>query len=103
MPACPEVDSSLAGERKLFAEYNPGFLALVEDSATLGGFGSMRNVNPNSWINMPAWMQTLYGPLSSRLTFVVMLREPLSAMQSAWYHARAYKDGTGEEAVTILG
>mmetsp|Transcript_56521 Transcript_56521/g.127048 ORF Transcript_56521/g.127048 Transcript_56521/m.127048 type:complete len:347 (+) Transcript_56521:46-1086(+) len=103
MPACPVVDSSLATERKLFAEYNPGFLSMVGDSATLGGFGSLIGVSPNSSVNLPAWMQMLYGPLITRLTFVVMLREPLSAMQSSWYHARTYKDSTGKEPMGILG
>jgi len=97
MPACPD-----GTDRKLFADYNPGSLSLAGNADTLGGVGSLLGVEATS-IKLPAWLQSLYGPLSARLTFVVMLREPLSALQSAWYHARAYKDGTGEEAVTILG
>mmetsp|Transcript_7588 Transcript_7588/g.16689 ORF Transcript_7588/g.16689 Transcript_7588/m.16689 type:complete len:428 (+) Transcript_7588:67-1350(+) len=97
MPACPD-----GTDRKLFADYNPGSLSLAGNADTLGGVGSLLGVEATS-IKLPAWLQSLYGPLSARLTFVVMLREPLSALQSAWYHARAYKDVTGEDAITILG
>lgn len=39
-------------------------------------------------MDLPTMIHRLYGHvLSRKLVFVVMLREPLSRMQSAWYHA----------------
>merc|ERR1719183_2248505 len=52
------------------------------------------NENPmdhglNDWQHdVPPNLVEAYGPeLTSKVTFVVMIREPLSRMQSAWYHA----------------
>eukprot|EP00931_Biecheleriopsis_adriatica_P116728 TRINITY_DN92338_c0_g1_i1.p1 TRINITY_DN92338_c0_g1~~TRINITY_DN92338_c0_g1_i1.p1 ORF type:complete len:634 (+),score=81.76 TRINITY_DN92338_c0_g1_i1:91-1992(+) len=39
--------------------------------------------------NTPQRLQQQYGSASSRLTFAVVLREPLSRMQSAFYHYQA--------------
>jgi len=41
-----------------------------------------------SEMDLPGLLQQFYGEHQRKLVFVVMLREPLSRMQSAWYHSR---------------
>jgi len=41
------------------------------------------------YVNVPWMLREIYGGSSSRLAFVQVLREPLSRMQSQWYHAKS--------------
>lgn len=61
----------------------------------------------------PRQMAHAYGALKDKVTFMILLREPLARMQAAWYHARVenfsaywgYKDcctNSFEEAVTTI-
>mmetsp|Transcript_61290 Transcript_61290/g.113784 ORF Transcript_61290/g.113784 Transcript_61290/m.113784 type:complete len:409 (+) Transcript_61290:82-1308(+) len=84
MPECPSLDS----QRSLFADYTPGNLALVPPAASLNIDREVLAYGYNlTSINLPATLELFYGEFSPRLSFVVMLREPLSQLQSLWYHA----------------
>merc|ERR1719476_1112610 len=45
--------------------------------------------------NLPKVLRHFYREWSQDITFVIMLREPLARMQSAWYYFRRYVDKTG--------
>mmetsp|Transcript_61291 Transcript_61291/g.113789 ORF Transcript_61291/g.113789 Transcript_61291/m.113789 type:complete len:405 (+) Transcript_61291:82-1296(+) len=84
MPECPSLDS----QRSLFADYTPGNLALVPPAASLNIDREVLAYGYNlTSINLPSTLELFYGQLSPRLTFIVMLREPLAQLQSAWHHA----------------
>lgn len=85
LPTCP-VD----GERQVAGDFSPQNLRQVARPirrrvATLllreqGGAESPRTDG------LPNVLQTLYGPKASEVTFVVMVREPLSRIVSHWYY-----------------
>jgi len=39
--------------------------------------------------DVPRLLNSAYGPRAREITFMIMLREPLSRIQSSWYHAKA--------------
>merc|ERR1719469_415544 len=57
----------------------PNNLRMVPGETTYG---------KSEFINLPNTLLNFYGHMSKQITFVAMIREPLSRMQSAWYAAR---------------
>eukprot|EP00928_Gymnodinium_smaydae_P062996 TRINITY_DN46706_c0_g1_i1.p1 TRINITY_DN46706_c0_g1~~TRINITY_DN46706_c0_g1_i1.p1 ORF type:complete len:390 (+),score=81.82 TRINITY_DN46706_c0_g1_i1:60-1229(+) len=76
MPAC---DSE---QRKVVADMNPYNFGLVKQQQ------QQTDSNAGQVGGLPGLLSEVYGAQRKRLTFVVMLREPLSRMQSAWYMQR---------------
>jgi len=93
LAACNESDSVIAD----FTPSNLRSIPLPEGSTPTGSHWGMwwimqtgKTLSEATGLEMdlPTMLHRLYGhALSRRLVFVVMLREPLSRMQSAWYHA----------------
>lgn len=89
------------GTRAVLADYTPSNLRLVplpKGTKPTGSHWGLWFLGHNATddvesathdaLNLPFALQTIYGEaLSARLTLVVLLREPLARMQSAWYAA----------------
>jgi len=91
LPACDDI-RFLRRERVILADFTPSNLRFVP----LGE--NMQRSGPSAFghtdvaaVNLPVSLHRFYGDLSNRVTFVVLMREPLSRMQSAWYHSQAWK------------
>mmetsp|Transcript_95023 Transcript_95023/g.297170 ORF Transcript_95023/g.297170 Transcript_95023/m.297170 type:complete len:415 (-) Transcript_95023:292-1536(-) len=83
LPACAE-------DRKVAADCTPSNLHMtpMPFGAKSTGFAYGDLCGPDlPYTNLPWMLHRLYGRSSSRLAFVINLREPLHRMQSAWYHA----------------
>jgi len=92
MPICPHT-----AERKIHADFtvmNLGMSAKGRSSSEGGVLAFGVDVTA---FDMPSTLEHWYGQLSSRPTFIIMLREPLSQMQSLWYHARTVYHLQGDE------
>jgi hypothetical protein len=64
----------------LVADLTPNNLRIVQGETPYG---------TNAAINLPRVLKSFYGDRAGKhVTFVAILREPLSRMQSAWYAAR---------------
>lgn len=91
LPACD--DSRFPRhERVILADMTPSNLRLVPlgKSMKRGGPSAFGHTDVAA-VNLPVTLNRFYGALSNRVTFVVLMREPLSRMQSAWYHSQAWK------------
>lgn len=89
MPDCPAD-----GKRSVLADFTPDYLRIVprplEDFATRNSLREWMSVQEKD-IMGPQKMYNLYGEeRAKKLHFAVMFREPLSQMQSAWYHAKSF-------------
>lgn len=94
LPPC-----DVRSRRQVIADYTPSNLRTVILPAGTNPTGShwgmwyqTKNekermaVGPSA-MNLPQTISRLYAEQAKRITFVVMLREPLARMQSAWYHS----------------
>eukprot|EP00928_Gymnodinium_smaydae_P028725 TRINITY_DN21843_c0_g1_i1.p1 TRINITY_DN21843_c0_g1~~TRINITY_DN21843_c0_g1_i1.p1 ORF type:complete len:316 (+),score=55.30 TRINITY_DN21843_c0_g1_i1:514-1461(+) len=79
--------------RAAVADFTPDYLRIVplpsdmKPSTTKNAFLKANAENRS----MPMQLQQFYGfSLSRKLKFAVILRAPLSQMQSAWYHAKSF-------------
>lgn len=91
LPACP------TDKQKVVADYTPESLRLVplpDGSHPVGNFVGKgflpwqlsRNYTASTKVHLPRVLHSLYpAQQAPRVTFVVMLREPASRMQSHWY------------------
>jgi hypothetical protein len=60
------------------------------------GLHYSRYVNASRNISLPSFFLNLYGQtLAGKLVFVILLREPVARMQSAYYHAKYDRNFTG--------
>lgn len=91
LPECGEGD-----QRRVTADLTPSYMRMVPLPDGVVPNGGMPPMNYDEaghpeagTINLPQILDHFYGGLSSRVTFVVMLREPLARMQSAYYAAKA--------------
>lgn len=86
LPSCQRNITALS------ADFTPEYLALVRHPLLQGRF------NSTSDMHLPDLLQRFYGGLlSPKMTFVIMIREPLARMQSWWYY-RGYGKGFQREA-----
>jgi len=81
LPKCP-------AQRKIIGDFSVTNLFLTPMGADMFhsrdyGFGGMAE----DW-NVPLHLKDIYGDLSSNITIVVILREPLARLQSEWYHTK---------------
>jgi len=91
LPACSEPTDE--GERMITADYTPNHLAMAPPGS---GFSIVRTSLPSDAgfvaIDMPQTLLSIYshymGAAINRVRFIINLREPLSRMQSHWYHMR---------------
>mmetsp|Transcript_58892 Transcript_58892/g.140527 ORF Transcript_58892/g.140527 Transcript_58892/m.140527 type:complete len:388 (+) Transcript_58892:105-1268(+) len=95
LPDCGAYPSSVEN-RTILADMTPSNMRLVP----LGD--DMERSNPDAFghtdvteINLPVTLKAFYGALSSKVVFMSLLREPMSRMQSAWYHSQDWKAKTG--------
>jgi len=74
--------------RSVMADFTPDYLRLVPRPKSDYGPGLM---TVNRWdldISMPWRLRSIYGDENAaKVQFAILLREPLSQMQSAWYNA----------------
>mmetsp|Transcript_36120 Transcript_36120/g.78814 ORF Transcript_36120/g.78814 Transcript_36120/m.78814 type:complete len:362 (-) Transcript_36120:75-1160(-) len=82
LPPCTPAD-----EPRMIGNYHPDnlrFVPLPEGSA--GGFAQPTHAD------LPLTLQYFYGEeLYPKLTFMVMMRDPLERLQSGWYFSRRYQ------------
>lgn len=95
MPACPAAGAN----SPILADFTPSNLRSVPLPAGTRPTGSHwglwflhhseqeMSAADGREMDLPRTLRHFYGVGAKRLAFVVMLREPLSRMQSAWYHA----------------
>jgi len=89
MPPCTEGSGS--GERPISGDFSPTQLALASpgDGWRISDTQDPQDVNIVD-INLPQTLHSFYSHLvgadSNRVRFIVNFREPLSRMQSHWYH-----------------
>lgn len=97
MPDCPQPESIsyvssllLHPPRVVLADFTPGYSSIVPRPEGYEPTGPWLPVY-DADANIPVKMRELYGDeASDRLTLAMMIREPLSQMQSAWYHAESF-------------
>mmetsp|Transcript_47600 Transcript_47600/g.87478 ORF Transcript_47600/g.87478 Transcript_47600/m.87478 type:complete len:428 (+) Transcript_47600:99-1382(+) len=88
MPDCPAT-SGYSSERKLFADFTVMNLPMSAYGETSSQGGIQAWGFDATSVQMPLTLERWYGQqLKSRPTFIIMMREPLSQMQSLWYHAQ---------------
>lgn len=63
---------------RLVADFTPNNLRMVRGETTYNGLK----------VNVPQTLKKWYGDQAGELTLVLMVREPLARMQSAWYAAQ---------------
>jgi len=90
LPECSDGDA-----RRVAADLTPSYLRMVPlpDGITPNGGMPPMNYDESGHpeagtINLPQIIDHFYDKLAGRLTFLVMLREPLARMQSAYYAAK---------------
>lgn len=90
LPECREGD-----KRRVAADLTPSYMRMVPLPDGIVPNGGMPPMNydaaghPQSGtINLPQIINHFYDNLADRVTFLVMLREPLARMQSAFYAAK---------------
>jgi len=100
MPFCPNAAGE--GKRRLLADFTPDYLRMVTLPPVANRFGTFppwgdapklgtKNGPDVEAVHLPGVLHKFYGEgASRRLSFVVLLREPLARMQSAWYHAQSF-------------
>mmetsp|Transcript_56354 Transcript_56354/g.132104 ORF Transcript_56354/g.132104 Transcript_56354/m.132104 type:complete len:415 (+) Transcript_56354:86-1330(+) len=86
-PAYVFEGSGMPVQRTLFAEYTPLNLGLVPPDSSISGKLVTAWGYDLAGIYLPRTLAYFYGELSPKLSFIVMLREPLAQLQSSWYHA----------------
>jgi hypothetical protein len=90
MPACPEADSTGISKRTVLADFTPDYLRVVpRPTRDFKMTGQWLKAQTKDAI-APRYMHQLYGVNSKKVTFALMIREPLSQLQSAWYHAASF-------------
>jgi hypothetical protein len=78
LPRCPRKDGTTRPHRMIMADFTARNLKMV--SSPMAGAPKM---------DLPSMLHSFYGPaMSQQLTFLVMLREPVSRMHSAWYDSK---------------
>jgi len=86
MPECPAAVGHSA-EHKLIADFTVMNLPMSAHGETASRGGVRAWGFDATSVQMPLTLERWYGQqLKSRLTFIIMMREPLSQMQSFWYH-----------------
>lgn len=91
LPGCGEGD-----KRRVAADLTPSYMRMVPLPDGIAPNGGMPPMNYDEaghpevgTINLPQVLDHFYDGLAGRVTFLVMLREPLARMQSAYYAAKA--------------
>jgi len=84
MPPCSNSNSADA-PRSIFGDFTPDYLRLVQRPPDYIANKDLVRMEGKD-ISMPWRLKSFYGDQSSKLNFAILLREPLSQMQSAWYH-----------------
>jgi len=99
-PTCPNyVNTSV--RRQLLADFTPDYMRMVDLPAGIDQYGTFppwdgpalgsQVAGANHTVSLPPMLKRFYGVESSRrLRFIVLLRDPLARMQSAWYHAQSF-------------
>jgi len=78
--------------RSVVADFTPDYLRLVPRPKDDYGPGPMTEDRWDMDISMPWRLRYIYGDQNAaKVQFAIILREPLSQMQSAWYNAAAAK------------
>jgi hypothetical protein len=78
-PACSSARGNETSSAKLLADFTPDNLRMVRGEKPYN----------DVFVNMPETLHRFYGAdASKKLTFVILIREPLSRMHSAWYAAK---------------
>jgi hypothetical protein len=91
MPSCPSNGSQAMPRREVLADFTPDYLRVVPLPQDLVPVGDGWLDSSKAGANMPKAIVSLYGAdQAKRLSFVVLLRDPISQMQSAWYHAQSF-------------
>jgi len=86
MPNCSQSFWRQQNPRRVLADFTPDYMPLVPPPASM----HLPNLTISSeHVNLPKMLRLFYGDAAKKVTLVVMLREPLSRMQSAWYAAKA--------------
>eukprot|EP00928_Gymnodinium_smaydae_P054541 TRINITY_DN38294_c0_g1_i1.p1 TRINITY_DN38294_c0_g1~~TRINITY_DN38294_c0_g1_i1.p1 ORF type:complete len:412 (-),score=37.34 TRINITY_DN38294_c0_g1_i1:128-1363(-) len=89
MPPCPGNGTSDA-QRQVLADFTPAYSSVVPRPPNMVPVGPWVRVFDQA-INIPLEMVKLHGDeAAKKLTLIMMIREPLSQMQSAWYHSRSF-------------
>jgi hypothetical protein len=84
MPSCPTSKI-----RSPLADLTPDYHRVVPKPADMGKLGGLWRPIDEMNISIPATIRKLYGEeAAKKLQFVMMIREPLAQMQSAWYMAK---------------
>jgi hypothetical protein len=90
MPPCPKADSTGMSKRSVLADFTPDYLRVVprpsHDFKLKGDWLKAQSMDAIA----PRYLHQLYGIKSPKVTFAIMIREPLSQLQSAWYHAASF-------------
>jgi len=88
MPDCPVASRA---ERSVLADFTPDYVRIVPKTDDLGLIEepNWRPVDRMN-ISLPKFMRKMYGDAASnKLTFTIMLRNPIAQVQSAWYMSEA--------------
>jgi len=90
-PPCPRSIGTGDSPRRLLADFTPETMRLVPFPSEARRFGIYPpwHADYGSQAFLPV-LSYFYGDLIGRVKFLVLLREPLSRMQSAWYHAESF-------------
>jgi len=84
LPACSQVREVVADLSAINLQMTP-----MPRGANSTGFSYADLRGPDlPYVNVPWMLRQVYGSSGSRLAFIVILREPLDRMHSAWYHAQ---------------
>eukprot|EP00928_Gymnodinium_smaydae_P088639 TRINITY_DN72705_c0_g1_i1.p1 TRINITY_DN72705_c0_g1~~TRINITY_DN72705_c0_g1_i1.p1 ORF type:complete len:420 (+),score=86.01 TRINITY_DN72705_c0_g1_i1:117-1376(+) len=94
MPVCPGTEDETATQqnarRQPLADFTPAYMSVVPRPENMVPTGPWLRVFDSN-ISIPKEMVKLHGvEAAKKLTLVMMLREPMSQMQSAWYHAESF-------------
>jgi len=80
MPDCPQ------GKRTVLADFTPDYVRIVPKTQDVGALYDVWRPVDLMNVSLPKFMKSMYGEeASKKLTFAIMIREPLAQLQSAWY------------------
>jgi len=87
MPPCSDRNR-VDAPRSIFGDLTPDYLRLVQRPPDYIASKDLVRFEGQD-ISMPWRLNNFYANQSSKLNFAILLREPLSQMQSSWYHTAA--------------
>lgn len=79
MPTCPQ------GQRTVLADFTPDYVRIVPKGEDVGRLYDFWRPVDLMNVSLPKFMKSMYGEASKKVTFAIMIREPLAQLQSAWY------------------